>query len=351
MDKVALIISPNYKDYAEKYLEACIKSLRKQDYDGQIKIFIADNDSSEESFSFLRKTAPEARVIINKDNAGFAKGNNVCLKKAIEEGFEYMILLNMDTEADENFVKEIMKAAKNNNKAGSVQARLMIYGEDGVVNSLGNSTHFLGFGYCLGYRQKYEDHEGLEGKRVMYPSGAAVLLKKEALEKVGLFDEEYWMYNEDQELGWRLLLAGYDNILAPRSFVYHKYEFARSSKQLYWMDRNRILSILFCYRLPTLIMIIPTFVFMEFGLILFSLKSGWFKEKLEVWKYFFSFKNWRYIIKRRKENQKIRKVRDRDISSLISGRLWYQEIDDWKLRLINPFFDLYWKVAKKLIIW
>ncbi|MBD3248145.1 glycosyltransferase [Candidatus Falkowbacteria bacterium] len=349
--KVALIIAPNWRDYAKKYLPDCIKSLRKQNYKGQIKIFIADNETSDESFLYLKKTVPEAEIVRNKNNDGFAKSNNDCIKKAMKEGFEYIILFNMDTVVDEDCVSMMVKAAKDNSKAGSVQARLMVHGEKDVINSLGNSTHFLGFGYCLDYRKNYIENYIENYIDIMYPSGAAVLFKKEALKKTGLFDEDFWMYNEDQELGWRLLLAGYKNILADRAVVWHKYEFARSCKQYYWMDRNRILAILFCYRLPTLILIMPAFVLMEVGLMLFSIKSGWLKEKIRVWKYFLSFKNWKYIIKRRGENQKLRKVKDKDIIDLISGKIWYQEVDDWKLRSINPFFDIYWKLVRFLIIW
>ena len=82
---------------------------------------------------------------------------------------------------------------------------------------------------------------------------------------------------------------------------------------------------------------------MEFGLILFSLKSGWFRDKIKVWKYFFSLKTLSYILRARKRNQSLRKVKDSKIVNLISGKIWYQEINDWKLRLINPVFNLYLK--------
>ena len=90
---------------------------------------------------------------------------------------------------------------------------------------------------------------------------------------------------------------------------------------------------------------------MEMGLILFSLKTGWFKEKMKVWKYFLTPAKWIYLIKARRASQRLRKTKDKDIIKLITGRIWYQEIDDWKLRLVNPIFNFYWRVVKKLIIW
>lgn len=348
--KIAIIISPNYKDYAEKYLADCIDSIRKQDYQGEIKVFITDNETSSESSSLINKLAPEANLILNKTNDGFAKGNNDAMKLALTQGFDYIFLVNIDTVLENDCVSKSIECAEKDEKIGSVQARLMLYHDKDKINSLGNSTHFLGFGYCLGYKGRIKSQE-LRTKNIFYPSGAAVLFKSEVLKKVGLFDEEFWMYNEDQDLGWRIWLSGYKCVLANSAIVYHKYEFSKSIKQYYWMDRNRIIAIIKNYHILTLLLIFPAFVIMEIGLILFSLKTGWFKEKLKVWKYFLTPKKWIYLIKARRKTQKLRRVKDKDIIKLITGKIWYQEIDDWKLRLVNPVFDLYWNIVKKLIVW
>ncbi|MFH1822875.1 MAG: glycosyltransferase family 2 protein [Patescibacteria group bacterium] len=350
LKKVAIIISPNYKDYAEKYLEDCINSLRKQDYQGELKIFISDNASSDKSYVFLKKTAPEVEIIKNKNNDGFAKGNNDAMRLAINRGFEYIILFNLDTIVDKNAISEMVKAAESDSRIGAVQARLMLWPEKEKINSLGNDIHFLGFGYCWGYGQKYKKNH-MVAKNIAYPSGAAVLFKTEVLKKVGLFDEEYWMYNEDQDLGWRIWLAGYKCVLAPKAVVCHKYKFARSIKNYYWMDRNRIITIIKNYHTLTLLLIFPAFIIMELGLLVFSLANGWFKEKLKIYYFFLLPKNWKYLLKARSDSQKLRKVKDKDIAKRFSGRIWYQEIDDLKLRIINPIFNLYWQIIKKIIIW
>jgi len=350
MKKVAIIISPNWRDYAKKYLADCAESIRKQDYQGEMKIFITDNETSPESFNFISKTVSRAEIILNKENDGFAKGNNDAMRLALMQGFEYIVLFNMDTEVDKSCVSNLVKTAEENEYAGAIQPRIMLFRNRDTINSLGNSTHFLGFGYCLGYREKFNDNND-KLRDIFNFSGAAVLLKSNVLKKIGLFDEEYWMYNEDQELGWRIWLAGFKCVLAPEAVVYHKYEFSRSSKQFYWMDRNRILAILECYKIPTLILIFPAFLVMEIGLILFSLKTGWFKEKIKVWKYFFNPAKWRYIYRARKRNQSLRKIKDSDMVPMISGKIWYQEVDDWKLRLINPVFNLYWRITKLIIFW
>ena len=95
--KVAIIISPNYKDYAKKYLADCINSIRQQDYTGEIKVFITDNETSQESFDFLSKTAPEAELILNKTNDGYAKGCNDSIRQALRQGFGYIAIINIHT--------------------------------------------------------------------------------------------------------------------------------------------------------------------------------------------------------------------------------------------------------------
>ena len=108
------------------------------------------------------------------------------------------------------------------------------------------------------------------------------------------------------------------------------------------------LAIIKNYSLPTLIFIFPAWLLMEFGLFIFSLKSGWFKEKLKVWAYFCHLGTWRYLYHSRRKIQSRRRLRDREILPLLSGRIWYQEIGDWKLRLANPFFQLYFSFINLL---
>jgi hypothetical protein len=90
---------------------------------------------------------------------------------------------------------------------------------------------------------------------------------------------------------------------------------------------------------------------MELGHILFSIKNKWWEEKKKVWQYFLKTENWHYIRTTRKRNQSLRKISDEKISRLITGSIWYQEVDDWKLRAINPVFEVYWKICKYIIIW
>lgn len=351
--KVAIIISPNWRDYAKKYLPDCLRGVRAQNWTGESKLFLVDNETSEASFEYLKSLAPEAEIIRNNDNAGFAKGNNVAMRSALDQGFDYLLLLNMDTVADQGAVSSLVAAAERSQGVGAVQALLMLWPDKDKVNSLGNATHFMGFGFCEGYAADGGriDYNELEGKPIFYPSGAGVMFAAEALRTVGLFDEELWMYNEDQDLGWRFWLAGYSCVLAPHATVFHKYEFSRSISKYYWMDRNRLVVAFKNYKLPTIMLILPAMLIMEVGQVFFAIKGGWFKEKLRVYGYFLSFPCWRHIIAGRRAVKRLRKVPDREIIKMLSSKIEFQELESFPLRIANVVFTAYWRAVKRLIVW
>ncbi|MBN2884793.1 glycosyltransferase family 2 protein [Patescibacteria group bacterium] len=343
------IILVNYKDYAERFLTPCLASIRLLNPIVKPDIFIVDNASTTESADYLRKQAPEASLILNENNDGFAKGNNDAMRMMLAEDYDYILLLNMDASLDTEALRELLRVAETNPLAGAIQARLMLDPDRELVNSLGNVTHFLGFGYCRAYREKYQD-KGVEVSPIAYPSGACVLLKASALKAVGLFDEEFWMYNEDQDLGWRMWLSGRECLLAPRALAYHHYEFSRSISKYYWLERNRLIVAWKNYSLLSLVLFFPPLLFMQLGMLFFSWRSGWLKEQKNVWLYFFNPKNWGYLLKARRQSQSLRQVPDYRILPLFSGSIWYQEIGSPILKyLVNPVFSLYFLLMRRLI--
>lgn len=348
MKKVGIVLL-NYKDYASKYLETCWSSILSQDYLGEIKTIIVDNASSEASYNYIKSLAKDTKIIVNKNNDGFAKGNNDGMRELLKDDCEYIFLLNMDAYLDKRAIRLLVETLDNDSRIGAVQARLMLSYDKDKINSLGNSIHFLGFGYCLNYQEKFKE-EKKEIKDIAYPSGAAIMFKSKALKQIGLFDEKYFMYNEDQDLGWRIWLANYRCVINYLAIAYHDYSFSRSVAKYYYMERNRIITTLKNYHLVSLIIFFPAFVFMEIGLLLFSFKSGWYKEKLRAIAFFFNIQNIAYILKERKKIQSLRQRKDFEILKLFSSKIAYQEIDNIILKyLANPLFTLYFKISYFLI--
>lgn len=343
----------NYKDYATKFLDDCVKSLREQTY--PFKLFIVDNSSTENSRQYIKKIAPEAEIIINegekinKGNNGYALGGNQGMRAAIKQGFEYVVVSNMDTTFDKDWLKNLVETANKNKRAGAVQAKIMMFEKKDRINSTGNKLHFLGFGYCENYGEKnFETEE----KKINYASGCSVLYKTDILREIGMYDENFFMYHEDSDMSWRIWQAGYDVILASKAIVCHKYEFSRSMLQFYYMERNRFLTILTNYKLGTLLLILPAFLVMELGLFGFSIKNKTWKTKLAVYWYFLNPIHWLKLYKDRIIKQSHRTIPDKKIVKSFTGKLEFQEIENPVLKYIaNPFFNLYWTVVKQFIWW
>jgi GT2 family glycosyltransferase len=355
--KIAVIISPNWQDYAQKYLADCLTSLANQDYVGELKFWLIDNATTAESFLLMQKIGQEYLagrewvLLANQNNDGFAKANNEAMRMAVNEGYDYLVLLNMDGLADSSCLRELMETAESDQIIGAVQARIMLHPEVNKINSLGNVTHFLGFGYPGHCQEALADYDKFDLQSIAYPSGSAVLFKAEALKRVGLFDEAFWMYSEDQDLGWRLWLAGFKIVLASRAVFYHKYEFSGAKGRYYWLDRNRLLAVFKNYRLATLMLICPALLIAELGLIIVAIRGRWFKQKLRVWLYFLSPVTWVYLIKARRATQALRQVSDRRIIKLFSGKIIYQELAGPLLSLANIFLNIYWSIAKMIVLW
>ncbi|MBU1036404.1 glycosyltransferase family 2 protein [Patescibacteria group bacterium] len=348
MKRVAIIILTfNGQKYLPKLLGSifdCRSNL------ANFEVIVVDNCSTDKTVDYINKNFSQVLVLPQNNNWGFAKGNNIGMEYAIKKQFDYVFLLNQDIIVTVNFLDKLILAIEKDNNLAAVQPLLMLYPDTQKVNSLGNVIHFLGFGYTYGHQQKI-DELPQNIKEINYCSGAACLIKTEVLKKIGLFNEDFFMYHEDLDLGWRLKLMNYRQEVVREAIVYHQYEFSRSIKKYYFMERNRFMVILQNYHLLTLILILPALLLMEIGLFIFSFKNGWWQEKLKVYGYFFDFKNWKKIINHRKITQRLRRKKEKQVVADFSGKIEHQEINNPLLNIINPFFDLYWQIVKLLIIW
>ncbi len=361
MSKVLLIILSHN---GQRYFEDLFVSLGRVSYPKDYwEIFIIDNASTDGSAEYLRENVvrksgvelPKVTLYKSAINTGFV-GNNIGISYALEKNFDYALLLNQDSMVDPSFINELVRATEADSKIGAAQSLVKLWPETDLINTLGNRIHFLGFGYGFGYRwtdsqaqERLNQNKSLE---VAYPSGASLLLRVSALRDVGFFDEEFFLYHEDLDLGWRMHLRQWKVSVVPESVIYHKYEFSRSIKKYYFMERNRFIFLLKNFKIGTLLLIVPALVIMEIGTFLFSTKSGFWREKLKAYVYFLNPAKWLYIYRARREIQRTRKVSDRKMSHWLSGKIEFQEIENSFLnKIANPIFNLYWRLIKSFIIW
>jgi len=296
------------------------------------------------------QTLPEIIFYEQAPNLGFAGGHVKAEELSRDWQPDYLYLLNDDAWVAPDFLLRAVTLAEEKKNVALVQSLVML--DDGErVNSIGNAMHFLGFGFTIGHRQL--PHEIENNLPVFFASGAGLLIRVSALEKINsLFDPLYFLYHEDLDLGWRTRLAGYDIVIAPGSKIFHHYEFFKSIKKFYFLERNRHLTNLVNYKWPTLLLLAPAALAMEVGTLVFSFKSGWWKEKLRSYLYFFRPATWCWIFCRRAKVRKFRIKTDREMMNFMTGQIVNQEVDSPIMRcLINPVMSFYFEILKKIVRW
>lgn len=239
----------------------CLESVGKLNAEGfELEVVVVDNGSTDNSSEKLGKVnLSNARYhfVKNKDNLGFAAGNNVGIKYALDHGAGYILILNNDTLIDSNFVVEVLKTAKKDSKVGAVSPKIyfnkgfefhksryekndlgkVVWAAGGVIDW--NNVYGSNIGVDEVDRGQFDDEMSIE-----YVSGTAAFYTREAIEKVGMFDEKFFMYYEDTDLSIRIKRSGYKIRYCPRAVVWHKVAQSSgigSGLNDYFTTRNRML--------------------------------------------------------------------------------------------------------------
>lgn len=353
MPKVAIV----YLSYnGKRYLDEVISALGALDYPkDRLELVFVDNASSDGSQEYLR-SVDGITFFANADNLGFAEGNNIGINHAMLHGADYVFLHNNDLKLAPDAISRAVELAESDPTIGSVQSLMLLWKRPDIINSTGGMVHFLGFGFVRDNGRLLTEVIGgvptprRDGEEIAYASGAAVLYRSSVLKQVGLLDPFLFLYHEDLELGWRIRLAGYRNVLSLHSRAYHDYEFKRSIQKFFWMERNRWLVHFSHLKWPTLFLLLPFLFLLELPLLAFALKGGWFKQKLLVYRALLSPRAWRYVAGKRAESRRIRRVSDRDIVSLFTPKIDHQETQNLVVKYIgNPVLDLLWAVLRLTI--
>jgi GT2 family glycosyltransferase len=355
MNKKVGIILINFKDYAERFLLPCRDSLRRQDYPAElINIYIVDNSSTPETIKYLHDNYPEAQILPRLDG-NYSAANNLGFAEAKSNECSYFVTVNMDTEMNPTWLSELVSALENNPEAGIAQSKILLFPKNEEekknpkINSLGNVIHFLGFGFTSAYGEVDREIEGYPEIKG-YASGCSFIIRAEVLDKIGGYNEEYYMYHDDLEISLKVKLAGYKVILAPRSVIYHKYEFSRSTKMIYYMERNRYITIMIFYPLYLMLLVALPLIVMDLGMIFYSLIGGWFKEEMKIYGYFFHFKNYVKIEEEKDKIEFFSSVPFSKIAKNFVGKIEFTEIANPILSyIVNPLLGLYWWLIKKIV--
>ena len=218
-DPLVAIVVLNWNGREDSF--ECLSSLRAVTY-RPVKTLLVDNGSTDGSAAFLREKFPEAEIIETGRNLGFAEGCNVGIRRALELGAELVLLLNNDTAAEPGFLAKLVAAASADRSIGVIGPRLNRYEpRDRVWFAGGKVCLWLGASWHVGNRAADRGQfTGVADEH--YQTGAAMMLTREAIEKVGMFDPAYVSYFEDTDLCARARRAGFRVACCRDAVVYHK---------------------------------------------------------------------------------------------------------------------------------
>lgn len=205
----------------------CLDSLAKINYPNW-ELIVVDNASTDGSVQSL----PDCHLIQNQKNLGFAQANNQGY--GIAKG-KYLLLLNNDTKVEPDFLVKLVDVLENNNEAAVVQPKILLMDKPDYLDSVGSFLTWTGFLQHVGYLKK-DTQEYSHKQEIFSAKGACILIKKEIIDKVGLFDPDYVSYLEETDFCWRVWLAGNKILYYPRAVIYHKVGF--TSKRLSQLSVN-----------------------------------------------------------------------------------------------------------------
>jgi len=238
------------------YTVECLEHVKKITYT-DYEVIVVDNGSEGDDVRALKdKYEGYIHIIENDRNYGFAKGNNIGIKYALENfDPQYLMLLNNDTIVDPEFLTELTGVAESDETIGSCQSKLMLAKHPSLIDAVGIviikkpvpgaypplslSAHCTQIGYGESDQGQYN-----QICEVFGACACSALYRREMLEQIGLFDEDFFAYYEDVDIAWRARLFGWKCLYVPTSLVYHVSSATGASIKLYYLSRNQTFYVL-----------------------------------------------------------------------------------------------------------
>ena len=198
------------------YLAGCLEALRGQTHP-EFRVLVVDNGSRDGTAEMVRHRHPEVRYVELPSNLGFS----VAVNRGIAESTAPMIaLLNNDTLPKPEWLASLVKALEETPGAGFVTSKVLRFDRPEIVDNAGDGMGRKGISYPIGYLERDEGQYD-ERREVFAACGAACLFRRELFDRVGAFDEDFFAYHEDADLGFRAQLAGFAGAYVPDAIVLH----------------------------------------------------------------------------------------------------------------------------------
>jgi GT2 family glycosyltransferase len=240
------------------------------------EIVVVDNGPEGRLAKDLDGYTVNTRALPAGGNLGYPAAVNLAASHA---SGDYLFCLNPDARADADCVQRLVAVAESDPLIAIVGAQILL--EDGETTNAGaNPLHPTGISPSGGYG---EPREHGEPREEIVVSGACCLIRRDAFAELGGFVDSFFLYYDDADLGWRARIAGLRVVYCPEATVRHHYEFARRGRKWFYLERNRLFSVLANYEPRTLLLLAPLLLAAELGLLAVAALQGWLGQKLRAY--------------------------------------------------------------------
>jgi GT2 family glycosyltransferase len=321
-------------------LTRCLDSL-ELDTSAEAEVLVIDNGPEGDEIEQARRRNA-VHVLGDGVNLGYAAGSNLGAHSA---SGEVLFFLNPDTVVEPGTLGALARRLEDKSIAIAMP-RLRLLDEPELLNSRGAAVHLSGLAWSDGFRVPASSVDGpLE---IAYANGSVLGIRRALFEELGGFTEEYFIYLEDLELGWRARMRGLRVVLDPAGDVLHEYEHRRNPTKNYFMERNRLVFVGTVYSLRLLVLLAPVLAAAEAGLILVALREGWLTNKLDGWRWLARHGLW--LLRHRRRLQAARTVRDSQLAHYLTPTVNPKMISVPRpVRAANRLVSGYWSLAQRLL--
>lgn len=252
--KVSVIVL-NYN--GREHLDPCFNSLAQTDYPGEMELIFVDNASTDPSVEHMQRYHPGVKIVTSSSNLGFVGGNNLGVRAA--QG-EYVVFLNNDMRVEADWLRHLVAPLDPENGLICTGGKILRW--DGrAVDFVGGHINFTGHGFQKDYGAPYTPLSYLEPIPLPFACGGCMCIQRDIYDEVGGFDDDFFAYFEDVDLGYRLWALGYRILFAPQAIVYHRHHGTSGSMANHQLrvlyERNSLSMIVKNYEEATLNKILP----------------------------------------------------------------------------------------------
>ncbi len=238
-------------------------------------VIVVDNDSTDGTTEYVESHYHDVVMIRNDRNLGYGAANN---QGVVRAGTSLVAMVNPDVRLDPGWSEEMVRVMGEHPECAASEGKLLLADRPGLLNSGGSRLNLLGFGCTTGYGR--EDQPGLQSEKVSYPSGAAFVVRREAFRQVGGFDESYFLYHEDVDLGLRLQVAGWSVIYVPRARAHHNFRSGLNQQKIRHLEHNRWKTLAKNMPLSYFLRAAPLLLASEVGLLVYLWRTGLLRPKV-----------------------------------------------------------------------